>query len=1447
MARVIKGGSKSFDFSSYIGYFISTLLLFLFRGNNTTDEVEQKPSKFTQNNGNTIGSAIPAVLGRAMIHNPLVSFYGAAESRIYTEEYGMHSALDVWGFLFPAMTTLIMAVSQKDTVRFVQGKGIETPAVIPPGGDISGTQAKKLAEASDKAKQKSTNNKLNVVAGQFANIALEAGPYTVQGTVQTTNYAVEGTVEYAESGAKRSAIVSFIASLLLWLLLNLFNQHAGRTTIQKGFLYYLGWQHIICWTGENIGLKKIWMNVYDSDVEDSTQQGVWDNNSNVAWRKDNPAGITANVDNDQMFGGWDEGGGFIGDIRVYLGGYAQPKDPWMIKEMTVSQNMPQNLLGLTPRYPMFVTCVVSDPDLDHGAYIGKQATVPEMWFEIVNYPDWLQHNTHTYRLRKFEQRLKEADNKLNNFLLQQQPQVQTFMQPYFQLIQNHVDTWIDESVNSTVPATVTLNDIINDMANARTVYPSSEVDLYDAAKEDLEYLCGHGVWQLGRLEDDLNPAEAIYEILTNTNWGCHYEKERIDIESLVDLGITCEDEKLGISCLINEMSQAREFINKIMSHINAVHFDNPTTGKLTFKCIRNDFDPYKIPVFDTTNCQDLEFTRVDWSEVTSIISARFTDPDSKYNTSEVMVNDLANRIITKSYTSTSIDASYFTTARNARIMAQTQLLSAGYPLSAISMNCNRSAYNLLVGDPILVSWEPFGIQQQIYRVTNIDYATLTEGMIKVTAIEDVFSFDLTEYIFSGAPSWTEPDDEPLEITRELFMEMPFELTYSLDTYVVAFAARPSNYTIYWDVWRFMNGQYQNTAKTMRWSMVGKMTYGYEEGYDIDANGVEFGILGVDSMYDFDTKIAQINSNTYTYTNKSPLNLVVVDDEIMSYDRLVKLPNGNYKIEGVIRGVYDTIPKKHTAESIMFFLDYYLDVNGQQPVALVSQYAHEELELTTETQTAAQPFDINKIEVFDTKRRSEQPSVMANLKMSPDRGDEIRYDYYLQQGQAFSYDILFQFNPRNKFNLTGIIAQTDSTTPIGVSADTKIYVRTSCNGNDFELKWDATKGQSYANLTMVCTGDSLTFATGGWTWLTTAQTNYSALGMRLIDDGHSPYTIGDAMNNFNNNVLSNTPTANLIWVGADDVWVGNTNNMLAAKNRYEQILDMCIDNNILPIVCLYTPTFNQVQTMVQQGWGVNTPQVAYQLFQDLYSYCSTLAFKKGVPMIKPLEAIKDPTTGAVDPTMVIGDQYHFTRLGAQTVGDYIFNATRQLFEDNNISKFRYKWAKFCEMMGNDVSMVGTVELEIGTYSETDDLYSYDAYHKTIEYAMPQLAGIVDSALSVQAYADSLVRSNLVVLPAGPVSPQYSLAYTDCPLIFVGTLSPTQTTGIKGQDGQFYDIGDEAYRIDGIDSNGQAILHQVEIEDYFIFKTYYTEFVNNYPECWKYLNYTWDSYTPLLITP
>lgn len=1108
---------------SFIGWGVSTLLLWLLlrrsRGSFDSDSTSaQQASPYTDSNSNHIGQPIPVVFGRVLIKNPLISYYGSFRADIYTEEYGAHSNLDTWPWIL-LLLILTQLVAQKDTITFQSGVGIEDPSgevaqaatsyspeTPTTGGDTKGMSDKAGQSGElEKGETPPADNELYVVAGTgYKGSAYQAmtkdGPAQVNGSEGVT-----GKVENSNSGKKRSAMMNAIMGFILWLLSALLGGHMSRTTIQKGFKYYLGWQHILCWTDENIGIKKIWMNVYDQDVEQSTEIGVWDNDNHIAYKKDNPTGLSAYIENDEMFGGPDEGGGFIGEIRFYFGTYQQPKDSWMIKEMQ-NDSIPSELRGLTPRYPMFFTCVISNKDKDTGAYIGKQSSIPEMWFEIVNYPSKLADEYENDLFGLYSKRIGELIDDILDYISNQDPSVQSYMKDYVDDLREakgEYDAYYkaeqikldnlerarerleeakrsgDQSIIDDAQAEYnkaedeankahdkteqTFSDLKSAADALRDNYPSTNRDEVASLVDPLDKLLDGGVWHLGKLDEDLNPAEAIYAILINDLWGCNYDRiTDIDIASLLQLGITCEEEKLGISILMTQESQAGQYIQKILNHINGIMYDDPYTGKLRFKLIRGGYDPGKLPIFTPSNCADMKFSRLDWSETSSATSVNFTFADNKYEDGQLLYQDVANKFITRSYKETSVEGMYFTKAINASWLAQVSQLASGYPLSTIEFTTNRLGHNIGLGDVIIVTWLPYGIKEQVFRVTDIDYATLTANAIKISAIEDIYGFATTKYAYAEVPEWKDPKKYATSIQYFMYMEMPYEYTRSLDTWMNAYAARPTKDDIYYVNWRYTGTEYARRSRTNQWSMVAQLVYGTQEIYDEDNTGIEIEIIGAEARQMFDDKCQAIKDFPSIYTNRSVKNMMCIDGELLSYDTMTKLPNGHYVLDGVIHGVFDTVPKDHSAYSKVFFLDYNLRTNDSQVIATEGNFADEQLELRSGTKDNEEEFNIDDIVTFYTTRRSEQPSPMANLKFGAERGTKTEYKYNYPAGTIFAHDINFIFNLRNKFNQSDNINVHSAVNDAEPEKTSQYYIKVSCNGKDFEFKYDAAilSGGSY---------------------------------------------------------------------------------------------------------------------------------------------------------------------------------------------------------------------------------------------------------------------------------------------------------------------------------------------------------------------------------------------------
>ena len=294
----------------YVGWGVSTLLLWFLNRNSSSDSDQSETDPEALNFSETsIGTPVPIVIGKAMIKDPLVTYWGDFRADRYTETYSAHAEFSAWPLVFSLIAQVLTA-----------------PA--------TGT----------------TN------PGQPVKVSTPQGPGTGATSGPGTN--------------KDTMVTPLIQALFMWLLMWLINGRNLKTTIQKGFKYYLGYQEVFARSSPGMRLRAVYIE----------ENKVWE--GNVAREDVLPGPLVIKVNDENLFGGVDEGGGFVGELHVYLGGDNQNPDAWMQSQMNQS-SVQEAVRGLTPAYRSCVSVVVPT------AYIGKNAKIPKMWLELEYIPNGL--------------------------------------------------------------------------------------------------------------------------------------------------------------------------------------------------------------------------------------------------------------------------------------------------------------------------------------------------------------------------------------------------------------------------------------------------------------------------------------------------------------------------------------------------------------------------------------------------------------------------------------------------------------------------------------------------------------------------------------------------------------------------------------------------------------------------------------------------------------------------------------------------------------------------------------------------------------------------------------------------------------------------------------------------------------------------------------------------
>lgn len=275
-----------------------------------------------------------------------------------------------------------------------------------------------------------------------------------------------------------------------------------------------------------------------------------------------------------------------------------------------------------------------------------------------------------------------------------------------------------------------------------------------------------------RVGEDMNPAEAIYQILVDKWSGMGVDPTSIDIPSLVSIGVVLFNEGNGCSVTVGAERGGDTVLSEILRQIDGICYQEPTTGKIKFKLIRNDYNPDLIPVFDEDDIISVRsFTRTGWEDVVSQVKISYQQR-GKESQAVAIAQDSAVVAMLGRLRNNSLTFPFVYSPALASVIAARQLSQVSIPLFRFTLEMNRKAYFLKPGDPIKISWPDYGLQELVVRVQKFDAGSLVEGKIVVNVLQDIFAVADVIFAETEETRWTIPETNPVSITQRAFIEMP---------------------------------------------------------------------------------------------------------------------------------------------------------------------------------------------------------------------------------------------------------------------------------------------------------------------------------------------------------------------------------------------------------------------------------------------------------------------------------------------------------------------------------------------------------------------------------------------------------------------------------------------------------------------------------------------------
>ena len=1070
-------------FNKYLGYGLSTLALYFInkRSSSKAETSTGEADALKVSSSDTkIGTPIPAVMGRCLIKSPIISYFGDFKSKIYTEEYAAHSNLNV----APLIMALLAYMLQRATGHVVS---IKNAGPMPINAPVEGKAFTKDGEAPVVGKA----SELTIISYQDITPPNLAHTSSASGKVpkpkdKSSSHPI---------ATKDDATGPLLYSIITWLLGFLINKRNLKTTIQKGFKYYLGYQFLVCWSGQNIRVNRLWLKehlVYtyhktlicigDSGTagypftnncpSESSDTYSWTNivRKNLDFLTVINKGIGGNTTTQMLDRFQTDVLNLHPDACLIIG---MDNDPFngvtfndfksniqSMVNLCKSNNIMPLLGTLTPAPNQINTYVkylntsgIQTPSADYiNNFYSDAIKFIHSYAENNNIPvgdlmpaiqgasgntimsyignDYIHPNKLGYKTigQHAAKLLAQVNFTANNFQKITVNDYNLFGGPdeqggfdgelrvYLGGNNQGTDDWMINQMNN--------NSVQKDLRGLTPAYrpfvsivvPTAYIGKQSTIPETwVEIQSIPNRLGLGAVGNDANPAEVLFELHVNNDWGLGENENLIDKNSLIAIGKTLATEGIGISIQLSTKIEAKDLINNILTHINAYKFMDTATGKMSFKLVRDDYDPATAFLLDIANCSNVEFTRPDWHETVGRVNVSYTDRINNYEEASVPAVDPANVEINHTMTEKSYQYTYFTTSKLALWAAKRELTEQAYPLANVEITANRTAYAVRIGDVVRLNWKPYGIKNMLIRVTKVDLGDLETGQIKITGMEDIWGLNKTDFNFSGSTEWQPEEYYPTGVQVFKYLEMPWELSNSFDTYVSAMAAKPDEKTQYWTVWRQPSGEdFATTTTKSKWTAAGRLVYDMGEFDNVeDITGIEIAeIYGIGNMPS--QALADIAKA------REGGGIIIIDDEIIAYSTLTKLPNGHWYVKGLIRGTFDTVPKAHYGQANVFFIrsDRYANVTTGGPVCEAGTYTDESYNITTSIGKNKETFDILKVRELKTKQRSEAPSPPGKIRMS----DHNYTDKY--HANNVTGNLTLSFVERNKLMSFGCVSQND---------------------------------------------------------------------------------------------------------------------------------------------------------------------------------------------------------------------------------------------------------------------------------------------------------------------------------------------------------------------------------------------------------------------------------------
>lgn len=529
----------------------------------------------------------------------------------------------------------------------------------------------------------------------------------------------------------------------------------------------------------------------------------------------------------------------------------------------------------------------------------------------------------------------------------------------------------------------------------------------------------------------MNPAHIIYQLLTDRTFGRGYSRESIDEVSFLAAATQLKAEGFGLCYSFNPAEKkVAEAVSEIISTIGAGLYPDRTSGLMTLKLIRDDYDPDLLPIFTRDN-GIVSIERAQLSAAgTSVneLHIQYHSPISNSTRTVCRSNNASIMSLGYKVTNTVSYDSIPTSDLAARV-GDRDLKAQDPSIKRYTMKFDRRLWKASPAGVIKVYDDLLKIYNEVLRITDVKDTSVLDGTMTISLASDVFRLPATTNNVDIIPDNRPTQNVPTAASTYLVQEASYrdavlllgsddatKLDRTLGT-SVTYVSQPNGSTESFSVDTSANGgDWSSDSDTAPFTEIAPLT----EALDEWSTSVKIEVpdymeaVPVGSAIQIDSEVMRVDA---------------VSDDLTTYT--------------VARGCGDTIPAKHSVKANVFFIDTGSLVDDTE----YGLYETVKTRIISHTSTSSTDPVLAPVVSLVIAGRQGKPYPPANVKISGNRFTES----FVVDG-----DMVVTWNNRNRLiSQDKLIGHTED----GQDIETGCEVYVAVYDGDKNVAWFSTTGDS----------------------------------------------------------------------------------------------------------------------------------------------------------------------------------------------------------------------------------------------------------------------------------------------------------------------------------------------------------------------------------------------------